>query len=164
MAAAQTTPAAALKPTTEAVYVVDKGNSRIRRIDLCVTVANTQNADTVKAAAAAAAAAGKTTEVKTTPTPAPAPVSAPVPTITFPDAPIVTIVTGASESGFVDAVSVKDARFYTPNGIAFDSATQSLLVADTVNCRLRKIDLKAGSSIRHSAPALITKLTFCCFC
>ncbi len=56
----------------------------------------------------------------------------------------VTAVYGSGEGGFVDG-SALDARFDSPQGLAFDAATGTLYVADTNNHAIRTVDVGSGA-------------------
>lgn len=72
------------------------------------------------------------------PSPAATPTPSPSPTVLAGD---VTTIAGQG-AGFADGVGIQ-ARFNTPGGLAFDpaAATPTLYVADTVNNRIRRLDL-----------------------
>ncbi|HXI32501.1 MAG TPA: IPT/TIG domain-containing protein [Gemmatimonadales bacterium] len=56
---------------------------------------------------------------------------------------IVTTIAGGARSGYVDGPPAA-AAFYEPSGLAFDEGG-SLIIADTKNQVIRKLDLRAGS-------------------
>ena len=57
-----------------------------------------------------------------------------------------------SQQGFADKNS-KAAKFSHPNGICFDENSQSLLVCDYINNKLRQVQLN-GTSPSHPPPSL----------
>ncbi len=146
-AAGPTSAGSSAGPTSESLYVIDKGNSRIRRVDLIKTVADSQFADLKTAAEKAAQQNNKKEDTKSAAAPAPAtPTTPSSPTVTHPDVPTISTIAGVAQTeSFADAPNGCDARFSgAVGGIAFDPIANAVVVADTGYTRVRKIDIKTS--------------------
>ena len=64
-----------------------------------------------------------------------------------------------SQQGFGDE-NGKAARFHSPDGICFDESSQSLLVCDSSNNKLRRVQLNGTSSPSLSPPSARTPFPF----